>query len=111
MATQATQATGNSGTPGTTTVAVPPRRRAGLTQERSRDTRRRLVRTAMRLWTERGFETGIEDTTVDEIVQAAGGVASTLATSVFVTAASESAMLAPALRQRAASSDSNEAVW
>jgi len=26
----------------------------------------------MRLWTERGFETGIEDTTVDEIVQAAG---------------------------------------
>ena len=72
MATQATQATGNSGTPGTTTVAVPPRRRAGLTQERSRDTRRRLVRTAMRLWTERGFETGIEDTTVDEIVQAAG---------------------------------------
>jgi AcrR family transcriptional regulator len=26
----------------------------------------------MRLWTERGFETGVEDTTVDEIVQAAG---------------------------------------
>ena len=26
----------------------------------------------MHLWTERGFETGIEDTTVDEIVQAAG---------------------------------------
>jgi AcrR family transcriptional regulator len=26
----------------------------------------------MRLWSERGFETGIEDTTVDEIVQAAG---------------------------------------
>jgi nitrite reductase/ring-hydroxylating ferredoxin subunit len=43
-----------------------------LTQERSRDTRRRLVRTAMRLWTERGFESGIEDTTADEIVQAAG---------------------------------------
>ena len=54
------------------TAGVAPRRRAGLTQERSRDTRRRLVRTAMRLWTERGFETGIEDTTVDEIVQAAG---------------------------------------
>jgi AcrR family transcriptional regulator len=51
---------------------VVPRRRAGLTQERSRDTRRKLVRTAMRLWNERGFETGIEDTTVDEIVQAAG---------------------------------------
>jgi AcrR family transcriptional regulator len=30
------------------------------------------VRTAMRLWTERGFETGIEDTTIDEIVHAAG---------------------------------------
>jgi AcrR family transcriptional regulator len=43
-----------------------------LLQERSRDTRRRLVRTAIRLWTERGFETGIEDTTVEEIVQAAG---------------------------------------
>jgi AcrR family transcriptional regulator len=26
----------------------------------------------MRLWTERGFETGIEDTTIDEIVAAAG---------------------------------------
>lgn len=26
----------------------------------------------MRLWSERGFETGIEDTTVDEIVRAAG---------------------------------------
>ena len=49
-----------------------PRRRAGLTQERSRDTRSKLVRTAMGLWNERGFETGIEDTTVDEIVQAAG---------------------------------------
>lgn len=53
-------------------VTVSPRRRAGLTQVRSRDTRRRLVRAAMRLWTERGFETGIEDTTVDEIAQAAG---------------------------------------
>ena len=30
------------------------------------------MRTAMRLWTERGFETGIEDATVDEIVAAAG---------------------------------------
>ena len=72
MATQATQATDTSGMSGTATASVPPRRRAGLTQERSRDTRRRLVRTAMRLWAERGFETGVEDTTVDEIVQAAG---------------------------------------
>jgi AcrR family transcriptional regulator len=68
----ATQAAGTAGAPSTTNAPAPPRRRAGLTQERSRDTRRRLVRTAMRLWTERGFETGIEDTTVDEIVQAAG---------------------------------------
>jgi AcrR family transcriptional regulator len=67
----ATRATG-SGTLDTNTGPVPPLRRAGLTQERSRDTRRRLVRTAMRLWTERGFDTGIEDTTVDEIVAAAG---------------------------------------
>jgi AcrR family transcriptional regulator len=51
---------------------VTPRRRAGLSQERSRDTRRRLVQTAMRLWTERGFETGIESTTIDEIVEKAG---------------------------------------
>lgn len=49
-----------------------PRRQAGLLQERSRKTRRKLVRTALLLWTERGFETGIEDTTVEEIVQAAG---------------------------------------
>jgi AcrR family transcriptional regulator len=41
-------------------------------QQRSRETRRRLVRTAMQLWTERGFETGIEVTTADEIAQAAG---------------------------------------
>ena len=68
----ATRATDNSGIVDTTSAPAPPRRRAGLTQERSRDTRRRLVSTAMRLWTERGFETGIEDTTVEEIVQAAG---------------------------------------
>jgi AcrR family transcriptional regulator len=62
------------GSDGTVQAAGPaaPRRRAGLSQERSRDTRRRLVRAAMALWTERGFETGIEDTTIDEIVQAAG---------------------------------------
>jgi AcrR family transcriptional regulator len=68
----ATQATDSSGTLDPPTASPAPRRRAGLTQERSRETRRRLVRTAMHLWTERGFETGIEDTTVDEIVAAAG---------------------------------------
>ena len=70
MATRATENRSTLAAAGA--PAVFPRRRAGLTQERSRDTRRRLVRTAMRLWTERGFETGIEDTTIDEIVQAAG---------------------------------------
>jgi AcrR family transcriptional regulator len=49
-----------------------PRRRSGLQQERSRQTRQRLVRAALELWTERGFETGIEDTTVEEIVRVAG---------------------------------------
>ncbi len=47
-------------------------RRTALAQDRSKATRRRLVRAALRLWTERGFEHGIEDTTVDEIVQEAG---------------------------------------
>jgi AcrR family transcriptional regulator len=68
----AAQATDGDTRDASSAAVPPPRRRAGLTQERSRDTRRRLVRTAMRLWTERGFETGIEDTTVDEIVAAAG---------------------------------------
>jgi AcrR family transcriptional regulator len=54
------------------TDVQPARRRAGLHQERSRQTRQRLVRSALELWTERGFETGIESTTVEEIVQAAG---------------------------------------
>ena len=47
-------------------------RRSGLVQERSRRTRQQLVNAAVKLWTERGFETGIEETTVEEIVQAAG---------------------------------------
>ena len=47
-------------------------RRTALAQSRSRETRRRLVHTALELWAARGFETGVEDTTVDEIVQAAG---------------------------------------
>jgi AcrR family transcriptional regulator len=78
VATQATDGNAadgsalNNGSALDNNAAVQPRRRAGLAQERSRDTRRRLVRTAMRLWTERGFETGIEETTVDEIASAAG---------------------------------------
>jgi AcrR family transcriptional regulator len=50
----------------------PVRRRTGLLQERSRLTRQRLVRAALDIWTERGFEDGVESTTVDEIVKAAG---------------------------------------
>ncbi len=41
-------------------------------QERSRRTRRALVDAALALWTERGFDTGIDETTVEEIAQAAG---------------------------------------
>ncbi len=47
-------------------------RRTSLAQDRSKQTRRRLVRAAVGLWTERGFERGVEDTTVEEIAQAAG---------------------------------------
>ena len=54
------------------TDAPTGRRRSGLLQERSRRTRQALIRAALGLWSERGFETGIEDTTVEEIVQAAG---------------------------------------
>ena len=47
-------------------------RRSALLQDRSRRTRRRLVRAALALWTERGFERGVEETTVEEIARAAG---------------------------------------
>jgi AcrR family transcriptional regulator len=50
----------------------PGPRRSGLVQERSRRTRQQLVDAAVDLWTERGFEAGGEETTVEEIVQAAG---------------------------------------
>ncbi|MBO0732291.1 MAG: TetR/AcrR family transcriptional regulator [Acidimicrobiaceae bacterium] len=51
---------------------VQARRRSGLLQERSRRTRQQLVRAALDLWAERGFETGVADTTVEEIVERAG---------------------------------------
>jgi AcrR family transcriptional regulator len=47
-------------------------RRSSLVQERSRRTRRELVNAAVKLWTERGFESGVETTTVEEIARAAG---------------------------------------
>jgi AcrR family transcriptional regulator len=54
--------------------AAPPSapRRTALAQYRSKQTRRRLVRAAVRLWTERGFDTGVEETTVEEIAKVAG---------------------------------------
>ena len=47
-------------------------RRSSLVQERSRRTRRELVNAAVKLWTEHGFENGVETTTVEEIARAAG---------------------------------------
>ena len=47
-------------------------RRSSLVQERSRRTRQELVNAAVKLWTERGFENGVESTTVEEIARAAG---------------------------------------
>lgn len=47
-------------------------RRSALLQDRSRRTRRKLVRAAVGLWTERGFERGVDETTVEEIARAAG---------------------------------------
>jgi AcrR family transcriptional regulator len=47
-------------------------RRSALSQERSRDTRRKLIRTALEIWNERGFETAFEETTAEEIARAAG---------------------------------------
>jgi AcrR family transcriptional regulator len=47
-------------------------RRTSLSQSRSRETRARLLESAVSLWTERGFEHGFDDTTVEEIVERAG---------------------------------------
>jgi AcrR family transcriptional regulator len=47
-------------------------RRSALLQTRSRDTRRKLIRTALELWNERGFAQAFEETTAEEIARAAG---------------------------------------
>jgi len=60
-----------SGGPGTGSGRSAPRRSA-LLQARSRDTRHRLIRAALALWNERGFETAFEETTAEEIARAAG---------------------------------------
>jgi AcrR family transcriptional regulator len=46
--------------------------RAKLAQGRSRETRRRIVKAALQLWTSRGFDQGFDETTVDEIADHAG---------------------------------------
>ncbi len=47
-------------------------KRSLLAQERSRDTRRTIIRAAVELWSERGFDTGVDETTVEEIAARAG---------------------------------------
>lgn len=48
------------------------RKRSLLAQERSRDTRKAIVKAALELWSERGYDTGIDDTTSGEIAARAG---------------------------------------
>jgi AcrR family transcriptional regulator len=64
--------TADAPAPATVTNGGAGPRRSILAQHRSRRTREALVDAALALWTERGFETGIETTTVEEIARAAG---------------------------------------
>lgn len=48
------------------------RKRSLLAQERSRETRKAIVKAALELWSERGYDTGIDDTTAGEIASRAG---------------------------------------
>ena len=61
---------GDGGTERAADKAAP--RRSALTQARSRNTRRTLIRTALELWNERGFESSFEEITAEEIARAAG---------------------------------------
>jgi AcrR family transcriptional regulator len=47
-------------------------KRSLLAQERSRDTRQAIIKAALELWSERGYDTGIDDTTAEEIAARAG---------------------------------------
>jgi AcrR family transcriptional regulator len=47
-------------------------RRSALVQTRSRNTRRRLIRAALEIWNEQGFEDAFESTTAEDIARAAG---------------------------------------
>lgn len=46
-------------------------RRSALAQERSRETRQAIIRAALNLWSERGYN-GIDETTAEEIAKRAG---------------------------------------
>jgi AcrR family transcriptional regulator len=47
-------------------------KRSLLAQGRSRDTRQAIIKAALELWSERGYDTGIDDTTAEEIAARAG---------------------------------------
>jgi AcrR family transcriptional regulator len=47
-------------------------RRSALAQKRSRNTRRKLIRAALEIWSEQGFEDAFEETTAEDIARAAG---------------------------------------
>ncbi len=47
-------------------------RRSVLAQDRSRDTKQAIVRAALELWSERGYDAGIDDTTAEDIAVRAG---------------------------------------
>jgi AcrR family transcriptional regulator len=47
-------------------------KRSLLAQGRSRDTRQAIIKAALDLWSERGYGTGIDDTTAEEIAARAG---------------------------------------
>jgi AcrR family transcriptional regulator len=47
-------------------------KRSMLAQGRSRETRQSIIKAALELWGERGYETGIDDTTAEEIAARAG---------------------------------------
>ena len=47
-------------------------RRSALSQTRSRNTRRKLIRAALELWSEQGFDQAFQATSAEEIARAAG---------------------------------------
>jgi AcrR family transcriptional regulator len=47
-------------------------KRSLLAQGRSRETRQAIIKAALELWGERGYDTGIDDTTAEEIAARAG---------------------------------------